>query len=128
MGDSASVSIERQSKALGPAAAPLQVREIIRTNLGSMMISLLRPIHRFKLWVLRYDFLAAPYPPLPRCGFLGMRSCAGAHRSIELRSLSFKQLALRDEEPYTPWLHCGFHRMLVGKGHTRKWLIPAPGL
>ncbi|KAF5843701.1 hypothetical protein DUNSADRAFT_10875 [Dunaliella salina] len=30
------------------------VREVIRTNLGSMMISLLQPIHRFKLWVLRH--------------------------------------------------------------------------
>jgi len=38
---------------LAPLPFHVQVREIIRTNLGAMMISLLRPIHRFKLWVLR---------------------------------------------------------------------------
>mmetsp|Transcript_21951 Transcript_21951/g.37548 ORF Transcript_21951/g.37548 Transcript_21951/m.37548 type:complete len:422 (-) Transcript_21951:1620-2885(-) len=30
------------------------IRDVIRTNLGSAMISLLRPVHRFKLWILSW--------------------------------------------------------------------------
>jgi len=29
-------------------------RDIIRTNLGSVMLALLRPVHRFKLWILKW--------------------------------------------------------------------------
>ncbi|KAJ9516052.1 hypothetical protein QJQ45_024482, partial [Haematococcus lacustris] len=37
------------------------VREIIRTNLGGLMVSLLLPVHRFKLWLLRYLFMEDMY-------------------------------------------------------------------
>eukprot|EP00967_Tisochrysis_lutea_P071159 scaffold94289_cov21-Tisochrysis_lutea.AAC.2 len=104
----------------------------------SGMISLLRPIHRFRdvgswmfrtieLWLLGYEEPCALSTALS-CGFSGVIPLLRRTLHSEMWVLSFKQLALRDEEPYTPWLHCGFHRMLVGKGHTRKWLIPAPGL
>lgn len=36
-----------------PAITCPQVRDIIRTNLGSVMLALLGPVHRFKLWIMR---------------------------------------------------------------------------
>ena len=35
-------------------ADPALVRDVIRTNQGSMMMALLLPLHRFRIWVLRY--------------------------------------------------------------------------
>ncbi|GAX83293.1 hypothetical protein CEUSTIGMA_g10719.t1 [Chlamydomonas eustigma] len=47
---------------------PNVVREIIRTNQGSMMMAFLLPVHRFKIWLLRY--LLAEDPFKQAVGFL----------------------------------------------------------
>ena len=44
------------------------MRDVIRTNQGSMMMALLLPLHRFRIWVLRY-LLAG----VNKCGIV--RSC-----------------------------------------------------
>ncbi len=33
---------------------PALVRDVIRTNQGSVMMALLLPLHRFKIWILRH--------------------------------------------------------------------------
>ena len=37
------------------------VRDVIRTNQGSVMMALLMPLHRFRIWILRYLLAEEPY-------------------------------------------------------------------
>jgi hypothetical protein len=43
-----------ENTCLVPPPLLRQVRDIIRTNLGSVMLAILQPVHRFKLWILRH--------------------------------------------------------------------------
>lgn len=40
---------------------PKIVRDVIRTNQGSVMMALLMPLHRFRIWILRYLLAEEPY-------------------------------------------------------------------
>jgi hypothetical protein len=54
MGQIASSGFIRSSHMDASPCLPPQVRDIIRTNLGSVMLAILQPVHRFKLWILRW--------------------------------------------------------------------------
>jgi len=45
---------------------PGLVRDVIRTNQGSMMMAVLLPLHRMRMWVLRYLLAEEPYAQAAR--------------------------------------------------------------
>jgi len=109
------------------------VREIIRTNLGSMMISLLRPIHRFKLWVLRHilreDMYRQAVGLLPAMlqdmGGLVEHTVEGDDRETMLKvsKCAYHELLTQEETPFLLSEFCCHHGLLWMHEYRRHGVI-----